>query len=87
MDGANGVGFYKTTDTFTVGAHTAYLPAQAGGNGAREFIAIDDNTTTGVNSIDNGHRTMDNVYNLNGQRVNNAKKGLYIVNGKKVVIK
>ena len=83
----NNPGFYKTKSAFTVGAHTAYLPAQAGGNGAREFIAIDDNTTTGVNSIDNGHRTMDNVYNLNGQRVNNAKKGLYIVNGKKVVIK
>ncbi len=27
------------------------------------------------------------VYNLNGQRVENAQKGLYIVNGKKVVVK
>jgi hypothetical protein len=27
------------------------------------------------------------VYNLNGQHVENAKKGIYIVNGKKVVIK
>ena len=80
----NNPGFYKTKNAFTVGAHTAYLPAIAG---AREFIGIDDNTTTGVNSIDNGQWTMDNVYNLNGQRVNNAKKGLYIVNGKKVVIK
>ncbi len=86
LNGGNGVGFYKTKSAFTVGAHTAYLPATAG-TGAREFIAIDDNTTTGVNSIDNGQWTMDNVYNLNGQRVNNAKKGLYIVNGKKVVIK
>ena len=87
INGNNGVGFYKTKSAFTVGAHTAYLPAQAGGNGARDFIGIDDNTTTGVNSIDNGQWTIDNVYNLNGQRVNNAKKGLYIVNGKKVVIK
>lgn len=87
MNGNNGVGFYKTKSAFTVGAHTAYLPAQAGGNGARDFIGIDDNTTTGVNSIDNGQWTIDNVYNLNGQRVNNAKKGLYIVNGKKVVVK
>ena len=32
---------------------------------------------------------MDNseVYNLNGQKVQNAQKGLYIVNGRKVVIK
>ena len=27
------------------------------------------------------------IYNLNGQRVDKAQKGLYIVNGKKVVIK
>jgi hypothetical protein len=27
------------------------------------------------------------VYNLNGQKVNVTKKGLYIQNGKKVVIK
>ena len=29
----------------------------------------------------------DRVYNMNGQHVENAKKGVYIVNGKKVVIK
>ena len=27
------------------------------------------------------------IYNLNGQRVQNAQKGLYIINGRKVVIK
>ncbi|MBQ8066319.1 MAG: hypothetical protein IJ200_11775, partial [Prevotella sp.] len=27
------------------------------------------------------------IYNLNGQRVLNAQKGLYIINGKKVVMK
>ena len=51
-------------------------------------ISIDD-STTGIGSIDNGQWTMDNseVYNLNGQKVQNAQKGLYIVNGRKVVIK
>ena len=34
-----------------------------------------------------GELKMESVYNLNGQKVQNAKKGLYIVNGKKVVIK
>ena len=29
----------------------------------------------------------DKVYNLKGQRINNAKKGVYIVNGKQVVVK
>lgn len=35
---------------------------------------------------DNGGRT-GTVYNLSGQRVDNPKKGLYIVNGKKVVVR
>ena len=97
-----GTGFYKTNveKKFTVGAHTAYLPAlptpETGG--ARTFIGFnfDDNTTTGITSMHNAQCIMHNeVYNLNGQRVmrsaegrlqgKNAKKGLYIVNGKKVI--
>ncbi len=35
-----------------------------------------------INSIENG-----DVYNLNGQKVNNPSRGIYIVNGKKVVLK
>ena len=42
--------------------------------------------TTGISivktAIENGA-----IYNLNGQKVNKAQKGLYIINGKKVVIK
>ena len=86
MKDTKGVGFYKTTDTFTVGAHTAYLPAQAGGNGARDFIGFGDDISTGI-SGDLRVKSDATVYNLNGQRVNNAQKGLYIVNGRKVVIK
>ncbi|MBQ7509298.1 MAG: hypothetical protein IJT53_00055 [Prevotella sp.] len=83
-----GTGFYKTNvdNKFTVGAHTAYLPANVAG--ARTFIGFDfeDNTTTGITSMHNSQCIMHNeVYNLNGQRVMNAKKGLYIVNGKKVI--
>jgi len=44
--------------------------------------------TTGIAEIDTLLRVEDNkFYNLNGQRVSQPKKGLYIVNGKKVVIK
>lgn len=57
---------------------------------AREFFSFDeDGITTGIRSIDNGPLTKDhgNVYNLNGQRVTAPAKGLYIINGKKVVVK
>ena len=57
---------------------------------ARGFSLFDDdNTTTGISTMHNSEFIMHNeVYNLNGQRVDNLKKGgLYIVNGKKMVIK
>jgi hypothetical protein len=52
-------------------------------------IHIFPNGTTGIHAIENGQSTMekDVFYNLQGQRVVNPGKGLYIHNGKKVVIK
>ena len=44
----------------------------------------------GIRSIDNGQLTMDNegaIYNLSGQRVAKTTKGVYVVNGKKVILK
>ena len=40
MNGAQGVGFYKTGNAFTVGANTAYLPASIAT--AKSFIGFDD---------------------------------------------
>ena len=44
---------------------------------------------TGIQSIDNGQLTMDNYYTLDGRKQEGVptKKGLYIVNGRKVVMK
>lgn len=55
---------------------------------ARGFSLFDDDdTTTGIEMISSVMNDGE-VYNLNGQRVDNLKKGgLYIVNGKKMVIK
>ena len=43
--------------------------------------------TTGIKTIDNSQLTIDNVYDLQGRRVAQPTKGLYIINGKKIVIK
>ena len=49
---------------------------------------IFDDEVTGINAVENaGNADAKVVYNLNGQRVMNPAKGLYIVNGKKVIIK
>ena len=80
-------GFYKanSTDGTHIGKGKAYLPAT--GAGARLTMVFEDETT-GISSVDNSLFTIDNsCYDLQGRRVNVPQKGLYIVNGKKVIIK
>ena len=84
MNGKQGVGFYKTKNAFTVGANTAYLPAAAS---ARSFIGFDGgNVSTAIDGVAAAQESVV-VYNLKGQRVAQPTKGLYIVNGKKVMVK
>ena len=84
MNGSEGVGFYKTTaPNFTVGAHTAFIRALTSTQGgARNFIAIDE--TTAIKAIESKQQSGE-IYNLAGQRVKSAQKGLYIIDGKKVI--
>ena len=53
------------------------------------MIAFDDDIETAISTIENGELRIENapVYNLSGQRVSKAQKGIYIVNGKKIVKK
>jgi hypothetical protein len=76
----------KGTSTTTMNGLRAYFTGNVAN--ARIFI-VDDENTTGIAAINREGMTIDNaaVYNLSGQKVQHAKKGLYIVNGKKVVIK
>jgi hypothetical protein len=48
-----------------------------------------DDIETGIISIENGELTIENgaIYNLAGQRINRAQKGVNIVNGKKMLVK
>ena len=71
----------------SLGAFRAYFTGNAD-SPAPLMGMVDDNGTTGISAIDNGQLIMDNVYyDLSGLRVAQPTKGLYIVNGKKVVIK
>lgn len=84
-DDTHTIGFYKTSGDFTVGANTAYLPADVAP--ARSFIGL-FGETTGIDQMENGALKSDgSFYNLNGQRVNAPTKGLYIMNGKKMLVK
>ena len=71
--------------TNTIEANRAYLTAE--GAGARLAISFGDNTTTGIGHVTAPSQSAGQAYNLQGQRVEKVKKGLYIVNGKKIVMK
>ena len=87
MNGSKGIGFYKNSNAFTVRANSAYLPAEAVGTaGARTFIGFDDETT-GIAEMNTQKEDAKRMFDLQGRKVTKAAKGLYIVDGRKVVVK
>ena len=80
----DGVGFYKvnTTSGNAMGANTAYLKVT--GSLARPYLWFDE--ATGIDAVESA-KPDGEAYNLAGQRVAQPTKGLYIVNGKKVIMK
>lgn len=90
------VGFYYGSgcpngEAFTNGAHKAYLtvPKMSGANARSFYLFSDAETTTGIDSVQSAKESTGNlkIYNLNGQRVSTPQRGIYIVNGKKVLVK
>ncbi len=86
------VGFYwmnATGAAFTNGAHKAYLKLDkstpAGSQAVNGFPF--NGTTTGIEQIEAGADAKNAIYDLSGRRVNKAAKGIYILNGKKVLVK
>ena len=89
FDNKTGLGFYwgaPEGGKFFVKAGTAYLAVPAGDATAKGFAFNGEATgIEGVNAIVENAKA---IYNLNGQRVASmAKPGLYIVNGKKMVVR
>ncbi|MBB1551106.1 MAG: hypothetical protein HG447_005790 [Prevotella sp.] len=91
--GAKGQGFYHQTgrdgNSIKLAAHRAGLKlATSGFAPAKELIFnFDDAITTGVNTVQPAvEKKNDVIYDLQGRRVTNPSRGIYIVNGKKVVI-
>lgn len=82
---AYGVGFYKLTSNGTIAKNKAYLIYNQPGN-ARAFFAFDGETTGIEDNIVVGNEEDDKVYDLQGRRVAKPVNGLYIVNGKKVIM-
>lgn len=89
-NGSKGVGFYKLADGKKLGYGKAYLSYDSSSAPELDYLEFNygNGNTTGVNEVrGQKEESRSQYYDLQGRRVSQPTKGLYIVNGKKVVIK
>lgn len=82
--------FWYSTGKTDVKAFRAWFELDAVLNQEIDLSRISMNfedEPTGIRTVGNSQLATDRYYNLSGQRVENTKKGLYIKNNKKVVVK
>jgi len=86
--GGEGVAFYIVGSTKpTVNPFRAYIKSQTAG--ARALFFLMEEEITGINTISNEESVTGKAeaYDLQGRRTKNLKRGMYIINGKKIIIK
>jgi len=86
LNNKNGVvAFYEVSGSLLVRAGKCYLSAEAQlrSDNSAKLLGL----FTGVSEIKANKETDNVYYNINGQRILHPTKGLYIVNGKKRIIK
>lgn len=82
--------FRKVTSATTATAGRCYLkllaesPAESP---ARLLVRFSGDETTAISEIANGMNNDQTVYNLRGQKVMQPQKGIYIIHGKKTIVK
>lgn len=87
LDGVLGLYAAKLTDgTFLNNANKAYLPASAVPEELQSSgLRFEINETTFIGDMEANEQHAVVIYDLLGRRVENMEKGIYIVNGRKVV--
>ena len=80
----NSIAFRLLKTNYTLGANKAYLKVDGSAN-TRELIpALWDDNVTGIENTA-GSNITNIIYNLAGQKLTRAQKGIYIINGKLTV--
>lgn len=91
----NGVSVDKNVEAMTFDGDDVVLSYSDGSSDKEDMSLVNlafDYETTGIGHVETADKVLGgNVYNLNGQLVGNStvglRKGIYIVNGKKIVVK
>lgn len=77
--------FFPAEEDLEIPAGKAYL--HIGSGGARVLLSFDDQTTGISATPKNPEKSDKEIFNLAGQRVSLPTKGMYIIGGRKVVVK
>jgi hypothetical protein len=86
------IGFYKLAEGTEMKANKAWLDVSglAGTSAAKPMMISFGNTPTGIKEVsDNPRKEVqdENYYDLQGRRVQNPVRGIYIYKGKKIIIR
>ncbi len=86
------IGFYWTSTNgaaFSSKANNAWLAVPAGQSNALSINFDDNDDTSGISSVKtSNYAEHDAIYTIQGVRINNInQKGIYIINGRKVLVK
>lgn len=79
--------FYLVDSNVTLKNTRAYFAATSSTARILTFTLDGEEMTTGIATLENGELKVETgvIYDLSGRKVNNPTKGLYIINGKKIV--
>ena len=79
----NGVGFYPVAETVTIPEGKAYLIVSGGE--VKPFYGFEEDDATGISLTPAFSSREGDIFNLAGQRMSKAQKGINIINGKKIL--
>lgn len=86
-NGSHGVGFYTLSAAGELAGGKAYLQLPTASVASVKAInVVFNDEETAIKDVEQSPNVQ-GIYNLQGQQVNAPRRGLYIINGKKVIIK
>lgn len=89
-NGIHGINFYTLSEAGNIAGGKAYLKlptSEIPVNSRALKLCFTDEEITGINTAQNKMNSSSDFYDLQGRKVKSPVKGLYVVNGKKVIIK
>ncbi len=89
-NGIHGINFYTLSEAGNIAGGKAYLQlptSEIPVNSSPLQLSFTDEEITGINTVQNETNSRLDFYDLQGRKVKSPVKGLYVVNGKKVIIK